>query len=336
MEMLYAAIDIHKHLLQAVVLDPASGELVEASFPAKREELGDWAAAWKGKLVAVAIEATTGWRWVARELQAAGIDVRLAEPAQARALRGKKRHAKTDRLDARWLATLLAKEMLPASWLPPAEIQRLRDLTRLRQALRHDRVRWAQRLHAILLHEGWPCSRSELLTTNGQRWLSALTLDEHARRIVDLHREIIISLQGQTAEIDRELRRLARADQRLLALQTIFGVGPVIACHLLAEIGDAHRFRRSRQLVRLAGLDPVVHESGESRRRGKLSKQGSPHLRWALVQAAQHTARQTTSPDRQLYLQVRERVGGQRATLATARKIARRAHHVLATLEHAA
>ena len=99
-----------------------------------------------------------------------GARVEPAEPAQALALKGKRRRAKTDRLDARWLAMLLAKEMLPVSWLPPEEIQRLRDLTRLRQALRHDRTRWAQRLHAILVHEGWPCSRSQLLTTKGRRW----------------------------------------------------------------------------------------------------------------------------------------------------------------------
>jgi transposase len=110
----------------------------------------------------------------------------------------------------------------------------------------------------------------------------------------------------------------------------------VLACHLLAEIGDAHRFRRARQLVRVAGLDPVVLESADSRRRGRLSKQGSPYLRWALVQAAQSTARRSTSPDRELYLQVKERVGGQRAALTTARKIARRAHHVLLTLEQTA
>lgn len=336
MGMLYAAIDIHKHVFLAAALDQASGEVVEARFPATREALAAWATEWDGKLAAVAIEATCGWRWAARELQARGIEVRLAEPAQARALKGKKRHAKTDRLDARWLAVLLAKEMLPGSWLPPEDIQRLRDLTRLRQALRHDRTRWAQRLHAILMHEGWPCSRSELLTTKGRRWLAALALDRHARRIVDVHAEMINVIEEQMAEIDRELRLLARDDKRLLALQTIYGVGPVLACHLLAEIGEARRFRRARQLVRLAGLDPVVLESGESRRRGKLSKQGSPHLRWALVQAAQHTARRSASPDRDLYLQVKERAGAQRAALSTARKIARRAHHVLATLEDAA
>ncbi len=156
---------------------------------------------------------------------------------------------------------------------PPEDIQRLRDLTRLRQALRHDRTRWAQRLHAILLHEGWPCSRSQLLTPNGRRWLEALALDRHVRRIVDAHLEMINVSGQQIAAIDRELRQLARNDARLLALQTIYGVGPVLAAHLLAEIGDTRRFRRARQVVRFAGLDAVVIESGENRRRGKLSKQ---------------------------------------------------------------
>jgi transposase len=150
MGMLYAALDVHKHVLQAAVLDPASGELREARFPATREALREWALPLQGRVAAVAIEATSGWRWVWRELSTLGIEVQLAEPAQTRALRGKKRKAKNDRLDARWLVLLLSKAMLPRSWVPPEDIQRLRDLTRLRQALRHDRTSWAQRLHALL------------------------------------------------------------------------------------------------------------------------------------------------------------------------------------------
>ena len=111
--MLYAAIDIHKLVFQAAVLDPESGEVVEERFSADRESLVRWADPWRGRLAAVAIEATTGWRWVWRELVGMGFEVRLAEPVQARALLGRRRSAKTDRLDARWLARLLAKEMLP-------------------------------------------------------------------------------------------------------------------------------------------------------------------------------------------------------------------------------
>jgi transposase len=128
--MLYAAIDIHKHAFQAAVLDPESGEVVEERFSADRESLARWAEPWRGRVSAVAIEATTGWRWVWRELVERGFEVRLAEPVQTRALLGRRRSAKTDRLDARWLARLLAKEMLPESWIPPAQIQELRDRTR--------------------------------------------------------------------------------------------------------------------------------------------------------------------------------------------------------------
>ena len=304
--MLYAAIDIHKHAFQAAVLDPETGDVVEARFSADRECLGRWAEEWRGRVVAVAIEATTGWRWVWRELVSYGFEVRLAEPVQARALLGRRRSAKTDRLDARWLARLLAKEMLPASWIPPEEIQQLRDRTRLRKALAEDRRRWGQRLHAFLLHEGWPCSKARLLTPEGMRWAAALRLPAHARLQVDSLLSIIGALEAQLDTVDAELRRFARNDQRCQALQTIYGVGPILACHLLAEIGEASRFRRAEQITRLAGLDPVVDESGETRRRGHLAKAGSPHLRWALVEAAVHPNRQG-APDVAVYRATRER-----------------------------
>ncbi|MCA1698542.1 MAG: IS110 family transposase, partial [Actinobacteria bacterium] len=93
---------------------------------------------------------------------------------------------------------------------------------------------------------------------------------------------------------------LAKTDTRLKALQKIYGVGPILSCTILAEIGDAKRFRRARQVVRAAGLDPVVRESADKRRRGHLAKQGAPGLRWALVEAAQHASRKN-SPDHDLY-----------------------------------
>jgi transposase len=80
------------------------------------------------------------------------------------------------------------------------------------------------------------------------------------------------ALEAQLDTVDAELRRFARQDERCQALQTIYGIGPILACHLLAEIGQASRFQRADQITRLAGLDPVVDESGESRRRGKLAK----------------------------------------------------------------
>jgi Transposase IS116/IS110/IS902 family len=194
---------------------------------------------------------------------------------------------------------------MPAGWRaswrrrccpgPRSKIQELRDRTRLRKALAEDGCRWGQRLHAFLLHEGWPCSRSHLLRPPGLRWAAALKLPEHARLQVDSLLAVMAALEAQLETVDAELRRFARQDERCRALRSIYGIGPILACHLLAEIGEARRFRRAEQITRLAGLDPVVEESGESRRRGHLDKAGSPHLRWALVEAAVH-AHRTSAP----------------------------------------
>jgi transposase len=334
--MVYAAIDIHKRVFQGALLDTESGELTDARFSATREGLDDWAMPLRGRVAAVAIEATTGWRWVWRELSALGFDVRLVDPGELKARRGHTRRAKTDRLDARWLVLLLAKEMLPESWLPPAEIQELRDKTRLRKALAEDRTRWAQRLQAFLLHEGWPCGRGKLLTAQGRRWVEALALAPAARTQVETLLRLIDLLEDEQRELERELRRFARADRRCRALETIYGIGPILACHILAELGEAKRFRRARSAVRAAGLDPVVADSGETKRRGHLAKHGSPELRWALVQAA-HEARYPHSPDRPLYDSIKaRRKASQPALLTIARKIARRSYHVLHAIEEAA
>jgi transposase len=229
-------------------------------------------------------------------------------------------------------AVLLAKEMLPASWIPPEEIQRLRDRTRLRKALAEDRRRWGQRLHAFLLHEGWPCSKARLLTPEGLRWATSLRLPEHARLQVDSLLSVISALEVQLDTVDAELRRFARGDQRCQALQSIYGIGPILSCHLLAEIGEACRFRRAEQITRLAGLDPVVDESGETRRRGHLAKAGSPHLRWALVEAAVHANRQS-APDVAVYRATRARRDATVARLTIARKIGKRVYHALRELE---
>jgi transposase len=330
--MFYAMIDIHKRIFQAAMLDPDTGELAEERFPATREALADWAMRWQERLAAVALEATTGWRWVARELLARGLDVRLADPGELRARRGNRRRPKTDRLDARFGALLLAQAQLPEAWLAPAEIQELRDRTRLRLALAHERTRWAQRLHALLTQEGWPCQRERLLTAQGRRWVAGLALPAASREHVELLLRLIAGLEAELVPLERELSRFARADRRCRQLQRLFGVGPILACHLLAEIGAAARFRRARQLVRLAGLDPVVSDSGERSRRGKLAKAGPPALRWALVQAATH-AHRASSPDRRLYAAQRARNGSQRATLTVARKLGHRAYHLLRELE---
>jgi transposase len=261
--------------------------------------------------------------------------VRLVDPGQASALQGRRRRPKTDRLDARWLVGLLADERAPAAWRPPEEIQQLRDSTRLRKALVEERTAWTQRLHALLLQEGYARARSTLLSGQGRAALAKLALPPSSRAYVSRTLRLIEALERELDPLEVELTRFANADPRCQRLMTIYGVGPIIASHLLAELGQAGRFRRPRCVIRLAGLDPVVRDSGERRRRGRLSKAGSPVLRFALVQAAQH-AHRSGNPEYRRYLRLRERIGANRAKLVIARRIGLQAYRLLLAEEAAA
>ena len=100
------------------------------------------------------MEACTGWLFVCDALVAAGAVAHLAEPVETRALRGRKRRAKTDREDARWLRELLAEGRLPEAWIPPAHVRQWRSRARLRHTLIDERTQWLQRIQATLFHHG--------------------------------------------------------------------------------------------------------------------------------------------------------------------------------------
>ncbi len=128
------------------------------------------------------------------------------------------------------------------------------------------------------------------------------------------------------------LRAYARKQPGCRALiDQIYGVGELTAITILAELGDARRFPSSRDAVRYSGLDITVYQSDQHRAPGHLSRQGPPALRWALYEAAQR-ARFPASPDRAYYLQLAERIAGNRACLALARKLLKRSYHILKAL----
>ena len=113
-------LDIHRRQITYDILDTTTGETRRGRLsPATRLELRAWLARFTGQQADFALEATTGWRFVAEELQRAGAVAHLAEPADTRALRGPKRRAKTDRTDAHHLRELLRAGTLPESWMPP-------------------------------------------------------------------------------------------------------------------------------------------------------------------------------------------------------------------------
>jgi len=214
--------------------------------------------------------------------------------------------------------------------MPPPHIADARTQVRLRRALVGERTGWYQRIHAILFHHGLP-ERSQLLTADGRAWLARIELPPVARQAVDLALRMIDHLEVELDTLDTQLARIARHQPGCTALMGRYGIGWLTAVAIWAEFGDVRRFANSRQAVRFTGLDITISESDGKRARGHLARQGSPVLRWALHEAAMCAAR-PSSPDHAYYLQVKQRLGGKRAALSVARKLAREAYHTLREL----
>jgi transposase len=327
----FVGLDQHRAQITAEWLDTGTGEISRTRVvPGDREGVGRFLSRFAGRELEVALEATSGWRFVVEELRAVGAQVHLAEPAETSARRGNKKRAKTDWADARHLRELLMVERLPESWIPPDHLLDLRAQVRLRHTLVNERGEWLQRIQAVLYHHG-VAARRDLRTRENREWLEQLQLPDVARQQVNVGLAVIDAVDVQLEQITRELRDYARRQPGCKALQTLYGIGPLTAVVILAELGDARRFSSSREAVRYAGMDITVHQSDQRRAPGHLSRQGPPALRWALFEAVQ-TARRTGSPDHDYYQQTAERIGGNRACLAVARKLLKRSYHVLREL----
>ena len=274
--------DVHRGQITFDALDGATGEVKSGRIaPADRNGLRRFLERWDGRRVEAAVEATTGWRFVVEEIAARR---RHRVPGRARktsARRGPKRRARTDRRDARHLRELLLERRLPQAWIPPEHILELRALVRLRKTLVDQRTEWLQRIHAVLFHHGVRAATARLDGRDARCHLDALELSPAGRRQVELALAMIDHVNAQLAPLSAELNAFARRQPGCRALMRHYGIGPQVACAILAELGDARRFSSSRQAVRFAGLDVTVHESDAKRRPGHLSRQGPPVLRWA-------------------------------------------------------
>ncbi len=331
-------LDIHRKQITFDYLDTATGEVRRGQIaPADRGHLAGWLAGrFTGQDAHFAVEGCTGWRYVAEELAAAGITVHVAEPADTAALRGRKRHAKTDRTDSRHLRVLLADGRLPECWIPPWHVLECRALLELYHDLRTEHTAWVQRIHAALFHQGAPALGEGGLRTGEDlaalRAIAAAQLSPAGQLQIAVALDKLAALEGH---LDMLRRRLVAAARQLAGAKELharlYGVGPITALALCCWLGGAGRFSSARKAVRFAGLDVTVYSSDGKRSPGHLSRQGPEVLRWCVYEAGKTHAR-SSAPDYKYYAAVKDRIDGKRAAISEARKIIRQAVHILAGL----
>jgi transposase len=327
------AFDVHRRQLTFDYLDTVTGEVKRGRIvPADREHLRAWLARFAGQDdVHFALEGCTGWRYVVEQLLAAGIIPHLAEPADTAALRGRKRHAKTDKTDSRHLRVHLAAGDLPECWIPPGHVLETRATVRLYKDLLDERGAWHQRIAATLFHQGVPVTAS-MSTAQGRGAVAEMELSPAGRQAVGTALRQIDRLTAGLDPLRRQLDMISRRQPGCRALRaTQFGIGPVTSVAIWAELGDVRRFGNSGDVIRHTGLDITVYSSDGKRSAGHLSRQGPQLLRWALYEAAKCAAR-PAAPDYGYYTAARGRRTAGLATLSVARKLARRCYHTLREL----
>ena len=306
------------------------GELIgEGVVPADEDGLARLVAE-HGREVRGVVEMMSGAIWVRDTLAAAGWQMQIAHARRVRDVAPVA--CKTDKIDARVLAELCRRDLVPALWVPCLQDRELRERLRRRTHLVRLRASAMNRIFGLLTQWGLRMSLKRLREPGAMGLLEARGVPEVWRRSITEALALIDLLDERIGRLDQELRPLAAADARVVLLDSIPGVGELLGLTLASEIGDISRFASPRKLIGYAGLAPKINQSGDRSRTGALSKAGSRTLRWAAVEAAQHAWRES-NPWHQLYSDIAARAGKNPAKAAVARKILIASWHILSRQE---
>ncbi len=276
------------------------------------------------------VEMMSGAVWVRDRLQSAGWQMKVAHARKVRDVAPLA--CKTDKVDARVLAELCRRDLVPELWVPSIEDRALRERLRRRAHLVKARTSARNRIFGLLTQFGLRISHARLRKPGAIELLERRGVPEVWRDSISELLELAAEMDRRIDPIDRELGPIARSDERARLLATIPGVGPLLSLTFAAEIGEVSRFPGPGKLIGYAGLAPRVNQSGERSATGALSKAGSRTLRWAAVEAANQAWR-PSNPWHAHYLRISARHGKNPAKSAVARKLLIAAWHMLSRRE---
>jgi len=317
--MLIIGCDYHPSFQQIAFVDTDTGELQERRLEHREEaekfyrDLGA-----QGMKVRVGMEASGHARWFERLLAELNFELWIGDAAEIRTKRVRKQ--KTDRQDAQLILKLMLKDDFPQIWVPSGENRDLRQLLWHRHRMVQARTRIMNQLQAVALNEGLRCKK-RLWREHGRKQLESFRLAPWAsRRRRDLL-ELLDRLNPMIAELSQAIEQEAEKFPEARWLMTHPGVGALTALAFVLIMGRADRFQCGKQIASYLGLVPLEDSSGNRRRLGHITKQGSSMLRFLLVEAAQVTVR--SLPEwRSQYFHLMMRRGRKIAKVAMARRLA--------------
>lgn len=324
--MRYAGLDVHKKVVEAVVIDQAGAILARQRFPTEKSRLEAFAKEFLGPDVIVALEATTNTWGVVDVLEPLVAEVVASNPLRTRAIAEAK--VKTDRVDALVLAQLLRADYLPRVWRPDHQTRQMRQFTTLRASLVADRTSLKNRIHAVLHQRLIHPPVENLFSPKGLAWLRSLELDDVGRYTLDRYSTLLAKVEEEIARVAHRLAEHAFADPRVKLLMTMPGVDVAVAHGVISALGDLSRFSDGDHAASYLGIVPSTKQSADHCYHGRITKQGNGHARWLLVQAAQHLDRHP-GPLGVFFRKLAAKKNRNVAVVATARKLVVIAFHML-------
>lgn len=316
--MIHVGVDLHQRFCYMTALNTRGKVMGAGPVTNDRLALRRYFRQFEGQAVEVAVEACGFWPAFREVVEPEVKRLVLVHPQRVKAIASAK--LKNDRVDSATLAHLLRCDLLPESWKADRQTQARRQQVRLRATLVRQRTRLKNQVHAVLHQQGLRSPVSDVFGRRGRQWLATVKLPSRARSAVEVCCRMIDSYTEEIEKQNRQLSVEARQDARARWLTTIPGIGVYSAMLLLAEIGDIQRFSDKQALCNYAGLVPRVRESAGKAGRGGITRQGSPWLRWIMVEAAQ-VATRTSEAARQYFLRLRRKKHPHVARVALARKL---------------
>lgn len=321
---IYVGIDLHKRKFDFVMLD-SSGAVIDQGACFTEARCVSNFAGYLTRRHQVVLEPLENSYWFVRQLEPYASSVHLANPGKVRLIAESR--LKNDRIDARILADLLRVGYLPEVYIPEDQIQQWRCLVQHRIRLVRDRTRLKNRILGLINREGCQITASDPFGKKGRAQIDSLGLSAPLRRMVDSNLVTSDLLSSQISVLDKEIEQIAQADAVVGNLRTIDGVGCFTALAIRAIVGRIDRFRSVKAFAAYTGLIPGYRQSAERVHHGSITKQGSPTLRWVLIQAVPHAIRHSDYLKR-MYYRLCYRSSVAKARMAVAHALARIIYHV--------
>jgi transposase len=325
----YCGIDLHARTMHVCILDQAGNVVFDRNLPCRPEALLRAVAPFREGLV-IGVECMFAWYWVADLCQAENIPFALGHALYMKAIHGGK--AKNDRIDAGKIARLLKGGNFPIAYAYPKGMRETRDLLRRRTYLVRQRAELLTHLQILNAQYNLaPFPKKLSFAANRVEMNVAQRFaDPSVQKSAAVNLALVDRLDELIGELELYLTRTAKVDdvQTYHRLQTIPGVGKVLALILLYEMHDVQRFASAGQFLSYARLVRCLHESAGKKLGAGGKKIGNAHLRWAFAEAACLFLRASERAKRWKQKQGAQRGEG-KALAILAAKLGRAVYHML-------